>query len=183
MAFIEFFIDVTRRASLAIAVMTSFAISLPASANADPGSFLKSLEGEWRGSGLYRFEGRQTDERISCRVTNTYDAAAQRLDLSGDCATAQIKNSVKGYLKEDGDEVSGALLGTLDGSRMTKSTGSVKGNQLVVLANFVDNATGTLYRSQQVVRRTGKGFEADFYWYDNRLGKFAKTGSIKFTSR
>jgi hypothetical protein len=51
------------------------------------------------------------------------------------------------------------------------------------MANFVDNATGTLYRSQQVIRRTGKGFEADFYWYSNRLGKFTKSGSIKFTSR
>lgn len=183
MAFNVLFPYLTRRASLAIAIMASFAFAVPVSANADPGSFLKSLEGEWRGSGLYRFEGRRTDERIRCRVTNTYDAATQRLSLTGSCATAQLKNSVEGYLTEDGGKVSGALLGTLDGSRMTKSTGSVKGNQLVVLANFVDNATGTLYRSQQVIRRTGKGFEADFYWYDNKLGKFAKSGSIDFTSR
>jgi hypothetical protein len=183
MAFNELFPDVTRRASLAIAIMASFVIAVVGPANADAGSFLKSLAGEWRGSGLYRFEGRQTDERISCRVTNTYNAAAQRLELNGKCATAQIKNSIQGYLTEDGGNVSGALMGTLDGSRMTKSTGSVKGNQLVVLAYFVDNATGTLYRSQQVIRRTGKGFEVDFYWYDNKLGKFAKTGNIKFTNR
>lgn len=176
------FTDVTTRASLAIA-MASFEIALPASANADAGSFLKSLEGEWRGSGFYRFEGRQTDERVSCRVTNSYDTAAHRLNLSGVCAAAQLKNSIQGYLTENGDKVSGALLGTLDGSRMTKSTGSVKGNQLVVLASFVDNATGTLYRSQQVIRRTGSGFETDLYWYNNKLRKFIKTGSIKFTSR
>jgi hypothetical protein len=183
MAFSTTFTDAMRRPTLAAAILASFATGLPAPSIAGAESFLKSLEGDWRGTGFYRFEGRQTDERLICRVTNTYDATNQRLDVNGDCATAQLKNSVQGYLKEDGDKVSGALMGTLDGSRMTKSTGSVKGNQLVVLANFVDNATGTLYRSQQVVRRTGKGFEADFYWYDNKLGKFAKSGTIKFTGR
>lgn len=183
MALLDSFAHGTRRACVAIAIMASFVIGVPASAHADAGAFLRSLEGEWRGDGFYRFEGRQTDERISCRLTNAYDAAAERLNLNGACAIAQVKNSVQGYLEEDGNNVSGALLGTLDGSRMTKSTGSVKGNQLVVLANFLDNATSTLYRSQQIIRRTAKGFEADFYWYDNKLGKFAKSGSIEFTSR
>ena len=164
-------------------MMASFLIASSAVANADPASFLKSLEGNWSGDGLYRFEGRRTDERVSCRVTNTYDESAQRLNLAGSCATAQLKNSIQGYLSGEGGKVSGALLGTLDGSRMTKSTGSVKGNQLVVQASFVDNATGTLYRSQQVVRRTQQGYEADFYWYDNKLQKFTKSGTIEFTSR
>lgn len=183
MALINFFTNISKRACLAIAVMASVAIGVPASAIADSGSFLKSLEGKWRGSGLYRFEGRKDNERLSCRVINTYDASAHQLSLSGDCATAQFKNSIRGKIKEDGNRVTGAMMGTLDGSRMTKSTGSIKGNQLVVLANFVDNATGTLYRSQQVIRKTGRGFEADFYWYDNKLGKFTKSGNIKFTSR
>jgi hypothetical protein len=183
MAIIEAFTDAVRRPGLAAAVLASVALGMPASSIAGASSFLKSLEGNWRGTGFYRFEGRQTDEKLICRVTNTYNATNQRLDVTGDCATAQLKSSLSGYLMEDGDKISGALMGTLDGSRLTKSTGSIKGNQLVVLANFVDNATGTLYRSQQVVRRTGKGFEADFYWFDNKLGKFAKSGTIKFTGR
>ena len=183
MSFIKIFTAIIRRICLPVAVIASFLIAMPAFAVADAGSFLKSLEGEWRGSGLYRFEGRKDHERLNCRVTNIYDNSVQQLSMKGDCATAQFKNSIQGLIKKNGNNITGAMMGTLDGSRMTKSTGSFKGNQLVVQANFVDNATGTLYRSQQIIRRTGKGFEADFYWYDNKLGKFTKSGNVKFTSR
>ncbi|MGI9399649.1 MAG: hypothetical protein ACR2O0_00210 [Rhizobiaceae bacterium] len=183
MVIFDFFRALMKRTILATTILALSVISVPSLAIADAGSFLKSLEGEWRGRGLYRFEGRNTDERLNCRVTNTYNEAAERLSLKGDCATAQFKNSIQGQLAKDGNNVSGAMMGTLDGSRMTKSMGSIKGNQLVVQAYFVDNATGTLYRSQQIIRKTGKGFEADFYWYDNKLGKFTKSGNVKFTSK
>ena len=183
MKFIKAVTGSAMRAGLGLAIVVAAAATIPASALADAGSFLKSLEGKWSGNGYYRFEGRETDERISCRVLNEYDEAEGRLSLTGSCASAQIKNSMEGYLATDGDKVSGVLLGMLDGSRLTKSSGSVNGDRLVVLANFVDNATNTLYRSQQVIRRTDKGFEADLYWFDNKLGEFSKSGTIKFSSR
>ena len=66
---------------------------------------------------------------------------------------------------------------------MTKSTGKVNGNELVVSANFVDNATGALWRSRQVVRKTGEGFSADFFTFENAKGEFVKSGSIQFSSK
>ena len=122
MAFIAVFTETAKRISLAVAIMTTFIVGATATANADVGTFLKSLEGEWRGAGFYRFEGRETDERISCRVSNSYDPAAGRLSLTGTCAAAQLKNSMQGYLTKDGDNVTGALLGMLDGARLTKSS-------------------------------------------------------------
>ena len=167
-------------ASLAMAVP---AVGSPNVARADAGAFLKSLEGGWRGSGVAKLPGRESEERISCRVTNDYDGNANELSINGTCATTQAKSTVNGKLNFSGNEVTGALMGSFDGSRMTKSTGKVNGNELVVSANFVDNATGALWRSRQVVRKTGKGFSADFYTYENAKGEFVKSGSIQFSSK
>lgn len=183
MAFIHSFAKTTTHPLIAVAIMASSAVGISVPTHADAGPFLQSLEGEWSGDGFYRFEGRQEDERVRCQVSNSYDAAERRLDVNGVCGTAQLKNPIRGSLVQDGNKVSGAMMGALDGSRMTKSTGSIKGNQLVVRANFVDNATGALYRSQQVIHKKGDGFEADFYWYSNKLGQFTKSGTIRFTSR
>jgi hypothetical protein len=155
----------------------------PVAAMADAGSFLKSLSGSWRGGGVARFPGRESEERISCRITNAYDAAASELSVRGDCATTQMKSAVQGKLNHSGNEVTGALIGSFEGSRMTKSTGTVSGNRLVVSANFIDNATGNLTRSRQIVRLTGKGFEADFYLFDNAKNQYVKFGSMRFSSK
>lgn len=168
-------------------LLASLALAVPVAANtataqADAGAFLKSLEGGWRGSGVAKLPGRETEERISCRVTNDYDSNANELSINGSCATTQFKGSVSGKLNYTGNDVTGALMGSFDGSRMTKSTGKVDGNELVVSANFVDNATGALWRSRQVVRKTGEGFSADFFTFENAKGEYVKSGSIQFSS-
>ncbi|MGI9399915.1 MAG: hypothetical protein ACR2O0_01560 [Rhizobiaceae bacterium] len=173
----------TRLAKLAGLVIAGLLAFGPGAALADAGQFLKSLEGGWRGSGVAKLPGRETEERISCRVNNAYSNSSNELSVNGTCATTQFKSSVQGKLNHDGNDVTGALMGSFDGARMTKSTGTVKGNQLVVSANFVDNATGALWRSRQIVRTTGKGFSADFYTYENASGKYVKSGSIKFSSK
>ena len=167
----------------ASALLAVFLAASPNSAQADAGTFLKSLEGGWRGSGVARIPGRDTEERISCRLTNAYSNSSNELSINGTCATTQFKSSVQGKLNHSGNDVTGALMGSFDGSRMTKSTGSVSGNKLVVSANFVDNATGALLRSRQVVRKMDKGFSADFYTFENSTGKYVKAGTIKFSSK
>lgn len=179
-------LNMFRRSVLVYGASAMFAVFLAVSPNyaqADAGTFLKSLEGGWRGSGVARIPGRETEERISCRVTNAYSDSSNELSINGSCATTQFKSSVQGKLSHSGNDVTGALMGSFDGSRMTKSTGTVSGNKLVVSANFVDNATGALWRSRQVVRKTGKGFSADFYTFENSKGKYVKSGTIRFSSK
>lgn len=170
-------------ALFATVMIMTIGASNPVAAMADAGSFLKSLAGSWRGSGVARFPGQKSEERISCRVTNAYDAAASELSVRGNCATTQVKSTVQGKLSHSGNEVTGALIGSFEGAKMTKSTGTVSGNKLVVSANFIDNATGNLTRSRQIVRRTGSGFEADFFIFDNSKDLYIKFGSIQFSSK
>jgi hypothetical protein len=150
-------------------------------ARADAGAFLRSIEGSFRGSGTAAIPGRDEVENVSCRVSNAYDQQASALVVSGNCATTQAKSAVKGQLTHNGDSVSGSLISTAGGTSQTSSSGEVNGNTLVVSTNFIDNRTGKLTRSRQVVSKTGGGFRAEFYTYDNRAGKFMKAGSIRFT--
>ena len=158
-------------------------VVVPQQAAADAKSFLQRIEGSWKGNGKAKIPGREAEERISCKVDNIYNSEAGALEISGDCATTQAKSSVSGELVHAGNNVTGSLIGSFDGATITKSNGSISGGELVVSTNFLDNATGHLTRSRQVVRITDPGFEAEFYTFSNKEGKFLKAGSIKFTSK
>lgn len=158
------------------------ALAGPSPAAADAGSFLLSIEGAWKGRGTARIPGRENEERISCKVDNRYEEKSAALEITGNCATTQSKSSVSGRLSHSGDEVTGSLMGTFEGATITRSSGKLSGNRLVVSTNFLDNATGNLTRSRQVIRKTGSGFEAEFYTYSNKQRKFVKAGSIAFSA-
>jgi hypothetical protein len=152
-------------------------------AKADAGAFLRGMEGSYRGSGTAKIPGRDKLENVSCRVSNSYDGNTNILAITGNCATTQAKNVVRGELKHDGNNVTGSLIGAVDGLSLTKSSGTLNGNQLVVSSSFVSNNTGRLTRSRQIISRTGSGFNTQFYTFDNKSGSFIKAGSINFTSR
>jgi hypothetical protein len=167
---------------LALVLVAMAAVMWPLSVRADAGAFLQSIEGSWRGRGTAKIPGRENAERITCQVDNQFLEADKALEISGNCATTQSKSGVSGRLSYSGDSISGALIGNFEGSTITKSEGNYAGDELVVSTNFVDNTTGNLTRSRQVIRKTGPGFEAEFYTFDNRQGKFVKSGSIRFSS-
>jgi hypothetical protein len=163
------------------ALVLAAVAACPDAAMADAGSFLRSIEGSWRGRGTAKIPGRRDVERVICQVENAFLAADSALEINGNCATTQSKSSVSGRITFSGDSVSGSLIGNLDGATITKSDGSYADDELVVSTNFLDNATGDLTRSRQVIRKTEAGFEAEFYTFDNRQGKFLITGSIRFS--
>jgi hypothetical protein len=153
----------------------------PHAAMADAGAFLQSIEGSWRGRGTAMIPGRRNAERVICQLENAFLATDSALEINGNCATTQSKSSVSGRITFSGDSVSGSIIGNMDGATITKSEGSFSDDELVVSTNFLNNATGDLTRSRQVLRKTEPGFEAEFYTFDNRQGKFLKTGSIRFS--
>lgn len=166
----------------ALAVGAAVAVA-PAPAHADASAFLKSLEGTWKGSGTARIPGREEAERIVCSVNNAYAAASSALNVDGDCATTQAKSTVRGQLTSSGSSVSGSLINAIEGATLTKSSGTVRGNQLIVSSSFVDDRTGELTRSRQVIQRQGNGFAAAFYIYDNAKDAFEPAGQMQFTRR
>ncbi len=165
-----------------LAACLAVLVALPGVARADTaGEFLKGLEGSWRGRGSAVIPGREKSERISCQVTNSYEGKA--LVVSGECASTQGKTSVSGRLNHSGDAVTGSFINAFKGASMTKSSGSVSGGRLTVSSNFVENATGQLARTQQVIRKAGSGFKADFFVFDNASGAFEPAGSITFSQK
>jgi hypothetical protein len=153
-----------------------------APAFADPASdFLKGLEGSWRGRGSALLPGREKPERITCQVTNEYEGDS--LVVSGECASTQGKSSVSGRLSHAGEKVSGSFINALQGATMTKSSGALSRGNLVVSSSFVENATGNLTRTRQVIRKGGSGFKADFFTYDQASGSYEPSGSITFSAK
>ncbi len=153
----------------------------PAKADA-AGDFLKQLEGNWRGRGQATIPGRKNAERITCQVTNIYEAASSELLVSGECASTQGKTPVKGRLSHTGNTVSGSLIDAYKGATVTKSVGSVSSLSLDVSSNFVDDATGNLTRTRQVVQLSDTGFSADFFTFDTRAQEFKPAGSLTFSA-
>lgn len=156
------------------------AMSVPAQSG-QGADFLKGLDGSWRGRGSALIPGRDEPERITCQIAGTF--ADDALSVTGECASTQGKTRVSGRLVSDGSKVSGSLINALAGAELTRSSGSVEGGRLVVASDFVQSATGKLTRTQQIVRRSGGGFTAQFFTYDNASGRYEPAGDIKFSAK
>jgi hypothetical protein len=174
-----------RRIVARLVLCLAFAGIMPAvAARADVAAdFLRTLEGSWRGRGSATIPGRLNPERITCQITNTYEAASGDLVVAGECASTQGKTPVQGKLSHKGNAVSGSIISTLRGATVTTSSGSISGGRLTVSSSLMENATGRLVRTQQVIRKEGGGFEASFFTYDNASGTFKPAGNLMFSAK
>lgn len=147
---------------------------------ADAGAFLERLAGEYRGRGTAKLNGRDDAEKVSCKISNRYDASSKALIVKGNCASTQGKSSVSGKMTHQGDSVRGSLFASGE-SAVTKSEGSVKNGKLTVTTNFVNKTTQRLTRTIQIIQQSGSGFKAQFYVYDNSKKKFEPSGQLSFS--
>lgn len=77
--------------------VVSFGFALLCSAaGADP---LSDMQGAWSGSGWARETPSGPKEALRCRLTNTYDARALALSVSGRCVAAGRKIALAGEIK------------------------------------------------------------------------------------
>jgi len=163
-------------------VCTLAVLVAPVPSQADAGEeLLRKLNGEWRGRGTAIMPGRQKAERVTCSIENRWDAEASTLEVSGQCASSQGKSPVSGRLELKGGVVSGSFLGDFEGSTPTRSGGAVTSRELVVVTSFVNNATGALSQTRQVIRPSARGFSAEFFLYDNRSRSYEKSGDMEFS--
>lgn len=150
---------------------------------ADVSAFLQGLDGKFRGRGKATYAGGKKTVKVSCQIANKVSADKSKLKISGVCATTQGKASVKGELRFRGSKVSGAFFSPGVRMKLTKSSGSIKGNQLVIVSYFIDTGSGALTRIKQIVKRGKGGFSSRVLTYDNASKKYKQSGSIKFKKR
>lgn len=149
----------------------------------DATSFLKGLDGSFRGRGKAIYAKGKKTVNVSCQISNHLSSDGTDLKITGVCATTQGKAKVKGRLKLAGTKISGAFFSPSATMKLTKSFGMVKGNALTVTSFFVDSRTGILTRIKQIVKKSGNGFSSSISTYDNASKKFLPSGSIKFKKK
>lgn len=145
--------------------------------------FFTSLQGSYKGRGKAIPEGATKPISISCRVSNDYATGSSKLDVSGSCASTQGKTEVRGSMQHNGNRVTGSFISPFAEMNLTSSKGSFSGGKLDVVSNFIVKESGELRRLRQVIKKSGAGFRADFYSYENATRKYKAVGSIQFTKR
>ncbi len=146
-------------------------------------AFLRQMQGTYRGRGVALIPGRPKEEKVICQLTNQFDEEGSALVVEGECASTMGKTRVEGRLAQEGERVTGSLINALKGSTMTKSRGVFsEDGALVVFSSFVNNSSGNLTRTRQVIRKEEAGFAADFYTFDNATGEYEPVGSIAFAA-
>lgn len=147
-------------------------------------AFLRQLQGSYRGRGVALIPGRPKEERVICQLTNQFEEEGSALVVEGECASTMGKTRVEGRLAQEGERVTGSLMNALKGSTMTRSRGVFsEDGALVVFSSFVNNSSGNLTRTRQVIRKEEAGFAADFYTFDNASGDYEPVGSIAFSAQ
>ncbi|MFK5979131.1 MAG: hypothetical protein QM488_09620 [Rhizobiaceae bacterium] len=150
---------------------------------ADAASFLKGLDGSFRGRGKASYAKGKKKVNVSCQISNKLSADGNKLEVTGVCATTQGKANVKGQLILAGTKISGAFFSPSANMNLTKSFGEIKGNVLTVTSYFVSDQSGMLTRIKQVVQRTAKGFSSSISTYDNASKTYRQSGLIKFKKK
>jgi len=148
-------------------------------------SFLEALAGEFRGRGEVLVGPAKNQERVSCRLLNSFDQSALSLKISGKCATTQGKVSVDGTLKLDNNNtIIGSFLSTSKDTKVTQSTSTLNDGKLILSISMVNNKTGSLSKTRQVVSKNDKGgFDSVFLRFDNASGSYEETGKVEFVSK
>lgn len=149
----------------------------------DAASFLKGLDGSFRGRGKAIYANGKKSVNVSCQIANSLSSNGNDLKITGVCATTQGKAKVKGKLSLSGSKFSGTFFSPSATMKLTKSYGVVKGDALTMTSFFVDNRSGLLTRIQQVVQKTSSGFSSSISTYDNASKKYKTSGTIKFKKK
>jgi len=75
---------------------------------------LSQMEGAWAGSGWAKRTPNHPQEKIRCRMTNTYDQAREAISVDGLCAVSGRQITMAGALQQVADD--GRLEGQWDNS-------------------------------------------------------------------
>ncbi len=159
-----------------VCIVTTFLPSLVLAETAS--EFLRSMEGNYSGRGNAVLIGDDT-AKIACKIQNSYDAAAFKLVVTGECASTKGKGKVNGGIIALNNAVQGTFVAPRKGMEITQSFGSFKDGKMQLSTSMVDSEAGKLVKVRQVISRTDGGFEAEFFTFDNGTKAYEPSGMIK----
>lgn len=160
-----------------IGLISFFVLASSVSALADTtDDFLQELAGKYSGKGVAKIVGDKRD-RVICKVENIFDTAKSELSLSGNCASVKGKGAISGKISHTGNKLKGVLISSANVD-VTKSSGEIVDNKLVLSTYTVNKNTGNLSRIRQIITKTKIGISAEFYRFDNKLGSYQRVGNL-----
>ncbi len=167
----------------ALAVVLIMCLTVAAPVQAEPAAgFLNSMAGTWRGKGRVYISKKSENAQIRCKITSTLNKIKRKLSNKGRCATAQRKVRVSGAIgySAGNNRVSGSYLGALGNTVITRSFGTVNGNQLTLDTTFLDEKANRVTQARSVIRRLSKRkFTVTLFEKDG--GSYLNRGKITFT--
>ncbi len=150
----------------------------------DASRFLAKMEGEFRGKGTTHVALTKSEERVNCKLKNSFDQTSGELQISGRCATAQGHAKVKGALMVSNGQIAGSFLSPQIGKSVTDSNGRFENGELVLRLEMTDNLTGKKSQYMQIIRDVeGAAFETTLGKFDSAQGGYVQQGHIKFAKR
>lgn len=163
----------------AIFIATSFALGAPTVAMSDTASkFLEGFQGKYSGKGTAELiEGK--NDRVSCKLSNKFDEKLAKLEISGRCASVRGVGLVSGSIKVDSGQVKGGFLTRNLGIEIKDSAGDFSKGKLILTSSILDKKVGKLSKMKQIISKSGAGYVAEFFTFDDASGQFEKTGSLK----
>lgn len=104
---------------------------------------IAQMGGSWRGSGWARETPEGPQETVRCQITNSYDAEALTLTLSGQCVVPGRRLTMSGTLTgtDGAEEVSGRWSNP-DGAGSARIFGIQRDDLVAFTFNATDQATG-----------------------------------------
>lgn len=150
----------------------------------DASNFLANMEGEFRGKGTTHVALTKSQERVNCKLKNSFNAESGELQINGRCATAQGHAKVKGALTAANGSIAGSFLSPQIGKSVTRSNGKFENGELVLQLEMTDNMTGKKSQYVQIIRGVGgAAFETTLGKYDPSRGGYVQQGHITFAKR
>ncbi len=121
------------------ALLAAVAAAATLPALADP---LPDMAGAWTGSGWARQTPGGAKEAVRCRLNNTYNAVARRLEVDGQCAVPGKRLTIGGALIEgDAGRVRG-FWSNPDGPGRTQISGQTQGDAVYFTFRAKEPGTG-----------------------------------------
>ena len=163
-------------------VVSMMLFASPANASGlSPAEFLGSLSGVFQGKGEALISVTQETVRIQCKLDNSFDKAAEKLSISGICATTQGKRKIDGTLSVVEASIKGSFLSPSSDSEITKTSSVFENGQLVTYISVVNKTSGALTRIRQILSVGDKNsFTSRFQRFDNASDEYHDTGVVTF---
>ena len=169
-------------------ILSVVLLAMPSQAIAQENAleFLKALSGTFKGQGTATIPATNREERVSCKLENTFNNEKNMLAINGLCATTQGKTDVEGelHITQEG-ALEGWFFSPSSELEVTKSETEIKDKVLIISTVLVNKKDGSTKQNRQLITlQDGKdSFVSSFESYQSETDDYKEIGSVTFKLR